>query len=161
MSQKNLDKNWTKFRQKLRKSPQNLKWLTSGLAQYLTKQIYFVCTLPVLYSSIWDNETHCRCKSQIREQMCLETHFRYEFSFLGNFGQSGLQRKYPNCHKYATFEASFFMSSWAKNIYSKKKIPQRPHWKVTWYEAIKNDNFFIKKWLEIKNRLPVEFQNSM
>ena len=35
--------------------------------------------------------------SQIREQMCLdlclETHFQYEFSILGRFGQSGLQRK--------------------------------------------------------------------
>ena len=32
----------------------------------------------------------------------------YEFSFLGRFGQWGLLRKKnPNCHKYATFEASF------------------------------------------------------
>ena len=55
--------------------------------------------------------------AQIREQMCLETHFQYEFSFLGRFGQSGLQRKKnPNCHKYAFFEASFIMFSWAKNI---------------------------------------------
>jgi hypothetical protein len=30
---------------------------------------------------------------QIREQMCLETHFQYEFPTLGSFGQSGLQRK--------------------------------------------------------------------
>ena len=27
--------------------------------------------------------------SQIREQMCLETHFQYEFSFLGSFGAFG------------------------------------------------------------------------
>ena len=63
--------------------------------------------------------------SQIREQMCLETHFQYEFSFLGHFGQSGLQREkkiQTAIPKYATFEASFFMSSWAKNIYLKKKI---------------------------------------
>ena len=33
------------------------------------------------------------CKTQIREQMCHETHFQYEFSILGHFGQSGLQRK--------------------------------------------------------------------
>ena len=32
-------------------------------------------------------------KAQIREQMCLETNFQYKFSFLGRFGQSGLQRK--------------------------------------------------------------------
>ena len=25
--------------------------------------------------------------AQIREQMCLQTHFQYEFSFLGHFGQ--------------------------------------------------------------------------
>ena len=25
--------------------------------------------------------------------MCLKTHFQYEFSILGRFGQSGLQRK--------------------------------------------------------------------
>ena len=31
--------------------------------------------------------------AQIGEQMCLETNFQYEFSFLGRFGQSGLQRK--------------------------------------------------------------------
>ena len=31
--------------------------------------------------------------SQIREQMCLETHFQYEFSFLGCFGQSGCREK--------------------------------------------------------------------
>ena len=38
----------------------------------------------------------------------IKTHFQYDFSFLGRFGQSGLQRKKnPNCHKYATFEASF------------------------------------------------------
>ena len=47
-------------------------------------------------------------KTQIREQMCLETNFQYEFPILGRFGQLGLQRKNPNCHKYATFEASFF-----------------------------------------------------
>ena len=52
-------------------------------------------------------------KAQIREQMCLETNFQYKFSFLGRFGQSGLQRKKnPNCYKYATFEASSFMFSW-------------------------------------------------
>ena len=33
------------------------------------------------------------CASQIREQMCLETHFQYEFSFLGSLRKSGLQRK--------------------------------------------------------------------
>ena len=43
--------------------------------------------------------------AQIGEQMCLETNFQYEFSFLVRFGQSGLQRKNPNCLKYATFEA--------------------------------------------------------
>ena len=48
-------------------------------------------------------------KSQIREQMCLETLFQYENSVLGRFGQSRLQReKNPNCHKYATFEGSVF-----------------------------------------------------
>ena len=53
--------------------------------------------------------------SQIRELMCLETHFQFEFLILGRFGQSGLQRKKnQNCHKCATFEASFFMLSWAK-----------------------------------------------
>ena len=31
-----------------------------------------------------------RCNTQIREHMCLETHFQNEFSFLGRFGQSGL-----------------------------------------------------------------------
>ena len=30
---------------------------------------------------------------QIREQMSLKTHFQYEFSILGRFGQSRLQRK--------------------------------------------------------------------
>ena len=32
-------------------------------------------------------------KSQIREQMCLQTHFKYEFSFMGNFVQSGYGEK--------------------------------------------------------------------
>jgi hypothetical protein len=32
-------------------------------------------------------------KPQIREQMCLETHFQYENLILACFGQSGLQRK--------------------------------------------------------------------
>ena len=32
-------------------------------------------------------------QAQIREQMCLETLFRYEFPILDGFGQSGLQRK--------------------------------------------------------------------
>ena len=55
-------------------------------------------------------------KPQIREQMFLEIHFQYEYSILGNFGQSGLMRKKnPNHLKYATFEASFFMFSWTKN----------------------------------------------
>ena len=31
--------------------------------------------------------------AQISRQMCLETHFQYEFLILGRFGQSGLQRK--------------------------------------------------------------------
>ena len=51
--------------------------------------------------------------AQIREQMCLETHFQYEFSILGRFGQSGLQRKY------ATFEASFLCFHGQKMILKK------------------------------------------
>ena len=47
-------------------------------------------------------------QAKIREQMRLETHFQYEFPILGRFGQSGAaDKKNPNCHKYATFEASF------------------------------------------------------
>ena len=42
---------------------------------------------------------------QIREQMCLQTHFQDEFSILGS--QGCREKKNPNCHKYATFEASF------------------------------------------------------
>ena len=30
---------------------------------------------------------------QIREQMCLETHFQYEFTILGRFGQSAAEKK--------------------------------------------------------------------
>ena len=68
-----------------------------------------------LFSTYWNV---CALPPQIREQTCLETHFQYEFSILGCFGQSGWERKKnPNYRKYATFEASFFlMFSWAKNI---------------------------------------------
>ena len=55
-------------------------------------------------------------KTQIIEHMCLETHFQYDFPILRPFGQLGLQtKKNPNCHKYATFTASFFMFLWTKN----------------------------------------------
>ena len=42
-----------------------------------------------------DSITSCLFSSrpQIREQMCLETHFQYEFPIFGRFGQSGRQRK--------------------------------------------------------------------
>jgi hypothetical protein len=49
--------------------------------------------------------------------MCLETHFQYEFSILGLFwAVRAAEKKTPNCHKYATFETSFLMYSWAKTI---------------------------------------------
>ena len=51
--------------------------------------------------------------AQIREQMCLKTHFQYEFSFLGRFGHSGLQIKNPNCHKYRP------ITNERENVYSK------------------------------------------
>ena len=35
----------------------------------------------------------CPLLTQIREHMCLETHFQYENSVLGCFGQSGLLRE--------------------------------------------------------------------
>jgi hypothetical protein len=44
--------------------------------------------------------------------MCLETHFQYEFSILGCFGKTGLKRKKNQTAM--SFEASFFMFSWAK-----------------------------------------------
>jgi hypothetical protein len=50
-------------------------------------------------------------KSQIREKICLEKHFQYEFSILGRFGQTGLQRKKGQTaiSMQRTFDASFFM----------------------------------------------------
>ena len=60
---------------------------------------------------------------EIREQMYLETHFQYEFSFFGCFGQLGLQsKKNPNYHKYA----SFFMLSWGKSNFIFFKYPSLP-----------------------------------
>jgi hypothetical protein len=64
--------------------------------------------------------------------MSLETHFQYENPILGRFEQSGLQRKkIQTAISMLLLRAVFFMFSWAK------------------------------KKLKIKNRLPVEFQNSM
>ena len=54
--------------------------------------------------------------SKISEKMCLETHFQYEYSILDRFGQSGRREKTPNCHKYATFEASFLCFHGQKTI---------------------------------------------
>ena len=51
-------------------------------------------------------------KSQIKEQICLEKHFQYEFSILGRFGQPGLQREkkiQAAISMQRTFDASFFM----------------------------------------------------
>ena len=63
-------------------------------------------------------------KTEIREQMCIETNFRYEFPILGRFGHSGLQKKKSNCDKYTFLRLVFFMISWAKIILSNfLKIP--------------------------------------
>ena len=68
-------------------------------------------------------------KSQIREQMCLETHFQYEFCILGHFGHS---RKHFCFHG----QKKILIFFWKYPIVRTKKVA-------------------------IKNRLPVEFQNSM
>jgi hypothetical protein len=53
----------------------------------------------------------------IREQICLETHFQYENSILGHFGQVGCrEKKNPNCLKYATFDGIFFMFFMPKKV---------------------------------------------
>ena len=79
---------------------------------------------------------------QIREQMCLETHFQYEFSILGHFGKSGSrEKKNPNCHKYATFEASFLCFHWQIFL----KIQKHLHGKVRWFKAKKRWQFLHKK----------------
>ena len=61
------------------------------------------------------------CNSQSSRQGYLEPHSWYEFLILGCFGQSGAaEKKNPNCHKYATFEGSFFCLKGQNNIVKKK-----------------------------------------
>ena len=69
---------------------------------------------------LWSKKatTACQVESQIIEQMCLETHYQYENSVFGRFGQSGMQRrkKNPNFHMYGTFATfwGIFFTFWQK-----------------------------------------------
>ena len=56
---------------------------------------------------------------------------------LGCFGQSELQRKTPNCHKYATFSETFFLNF--LNIFLHQD------WKVTLYETNRSIRKYIRK----------------
>ena len=81
---------------------------------------------------------YCK-RPQIREQMCLETHFQYEFSFLGRFGQSGraAEKKVQTVISMLLLRPVFYIFMGKKYLFSKY-----PNVRT---EAIKNGNFFIKK----------------
>ena len=82
-------------------------WPTFTLSTYLLQLIIEQHLLSDMEVFGW--------KPQIREQMCLETHFQYEFSILGCFGQSGLQRKkIQTTINILLLRPVFFMISWTK-----------------------------------------------
>ena len=54
------------------------------------------------------------------------------------------EKKSPNCHNYATFEASFLKLLWSKNNFIFLKNTQRPHLKVANCKVMKS----IKKIIE-------------
>jgi hypothetical protein len=95
------------------------------------------------------------------ENRCVLRHIsNMNFLSWAVFGVQGCrEKKNPNCHKYATFEASFFMFSWAKkNLKSFLEYPS--------VSTEKLHDLKLKKWQFlhnkiIKNIVPVEFQNSM
>ena len=61
-----------------------LKWLSP---------LYFTFIQVLKVKLVFYELLHFGVNAQIREQMCLETHFQSENSVLGRFGQSGVQRK--------------------------------------------------------------------
>ena len=81
-----------------KENPEELK-LDSDFEKFRTKIILERLVRNSCLFSICYKRFLKMCRSS-SEQMCLETHFQYEFSILGCFGQSGLQRekKITNCH---------------------------------------------------------------